>query len=204
MTTKYQADPNRKRAPELAAASLECWGFPVVAVRAATVGYRTTPALAPAWAATLNGYPTLLHGPEGTGKTVGATRLAFSWLSLGYAGAGMPLLYRAFALLDSIKNEFGIRRNPGQDGPSHMQRAESAGLLVLDEIEKVAGSAYDVAALQDLFEARHGAERPTILISNHGPEGLAKTFGWPMLDRCRNGSGGATVKLEGASRRAGR
>lgn len=139
------------------------------------------------WSMTMKqGGPVLFSGERGTGKTWAATFMAMAYYMNGYIINGHPRYWRLADLLAQQKATFGETRKPNTETP--MEIAMAAGVLVLDEIDEIGGSEFDVSEVVRLIEARYDALQPTILISNRSPEYIATSLSPSIADRLKNGS----------------
>jgi DNA replication protein DnaC len=117
-----------------------------------------------------------LIGPRGTGKTHMACGLinAFNCNPhMAYAEGFMPsnvhshrwaVYRRAFDVFSEIKQTFG--RKEGQTQRDVTEQLVKSNLLVLDEIQVRAESAWENDLLTNLIDQRYAEFRPTVLISN--------------------------------------
>jgi DNA replication protein DnaC len=72
-------------------------------------------------------------------------------------------------------------------------------LLVIDEMQERAESAWENQMLTHIIDGRYGNERPTILISNLTAGELTASLGDSITDRMRQGGG--IIEITGASHR---
>ena len=135
-------------------------------------------------AAALNfaGSSVVLVGPRGTGKTQMACDLG-----LVMAHVCDPT-QRYTTLSGLLKEEHDAgNRPPALDGlnrpTSPLKKAKDVGLLVLDEIQEVAGTEWEMAQFVRLFDERYGAMKRTVLISNLTPEAMQKFVGPSIWSR---------------------
>ena len=128
------------------------------------------------------GSSVVLVGPRGTGKTQLAT-----YLGLVMAHVHNPTQkYSTLAgLLQDEKDSWN--RPPELDGlnrpTSPLKKAKEVGLLVLDEVQEIAGTDWEMAQFVRLFDERYGAMKRTILISNQTPEALKEFVGPSVWSR---------------------
>ena len=124
----------------------------------------------------------ILVGPRGTGKTQLATELGL----LMYQEEQLTQRYATLSgLLQDEKDSWN--KPPELDAfnrpTSPLKKAQSVGLLVLDEIQEVASTDWAMAQLIRLFDARYGDMKRTILISNLMPEAMEKFVGPSIWSR---------------------
>lgn len=123
-------------------------------------------------------------GAKGTGKTVMATALALNVIER----RGASVRYRP---LLELMMEFEAARKDRSDTSRYelLEELAGVGLLILDECDKGFGTEAEARTVFALLDARHRAERDTLLIS-HPPEAAFKAWAGPeLLDRM-NESGG--------------
>lgn len=137
----------------------------------------------------------LLTGNVGCGKT-----------HLGTAIVRTVVSDRGEALIIPAGDIVSIARasmTPGSGYTDHDVVLHLAGLdlLVIDEIGCQKGSEYELGLLHNIIDRRYQAVRPTVLISNLGPDGLKTYIGDRALDRLRQ-NGGEMVGFTWPSMRA--
>ena len=124
----------------------------------------------------------VLVGPRGTGKTQLATELGMSM------SRDLQLTQRYTTLSGLLQDEKDSWNKPPEldsfNRPtSPLKKAQSVGLLVLDEIQEVASTDWAMAQLIHLFDARYGDMKRTILISNKMPDAMEKFVGPSVWSR---------------------
>ena len=127
--------------------------------------------LVKAFCAKRTGFLPLLGG-YGTGKTHLAVAALRSFGS-GWIVKQASLL-RALRDTDSDKAAFGL-----------IYRAQSARMLVLDDVGLSAGGRDELPMLHEILDYRHGERLPTIITSNLPFEKLTPVLGERMADRLR-------------------
>jgi DNA replication protein DnaC len=142
----------------------------------------------------LYGGLVMFTGDRGTGKTYQASLLGVCWNACGYTNHG-PAVYWRLADLLAKQKRHGFRTKK----PAPMDRAETAGLLVLDETDELVGTDLDTSAVVTLIDQRFGDLRPTIVVTNREPAECVDTLGPSVLDRIKDG--GRVVEFEGGSKR---
>ena len=128
-------------------------------------------------AITKPGSNLILVGPRGTGKTQIATEFG-----LGKMGQRYTTLS---GLLQEEKDSWN--RPPELDAlnrpTSPLKKAKDVWLLVLDEIQEVAGTEWEMSQFVRLFDERYGSMKSTILISNLMPDAMQKFVGPSIWSR---------------------
>ena len=81
-----------------------------------------------------------------------------------------------------------------------IERAQTARLLVLDDVGISSGGRDELPLLHEILDYRHGERLPTIITSNLPIEGLSSVIGERMADRLRE-SAFRVLKFSGASNR---
>jgi len=127
-----------------------------------------------------------LLGPRGTGKTQMAVELSL-YLEKAWAH-GDPYgeqVYVYSSLGDLFNSEKRSWDKKGASSP--IKRAQECGLLILDEIQEVVGSAWEMAELVRLFDRRYSGMKRTILVGNLDVAGAQEFLGhsiWSRLTEC--------------------
>ena len=124
----------------------------------------------------------VLVGPRGTGKTQLATELGL----LMHQDEQLTQKYTTLSgLLQDEKDSWN--KPPQLDGfnrpTSPLKKAKEVGLLVLDEIQEVAGTDWEMSQLVRIFDERYGAMKRTVLISNLMPDAMQKFVGPSIWSR---------------------
>ena len=130
----------------------------------------------------MRGTCVVLVGPRGTGKT----QLA---LELGLVLYEEHLVDQSYTTLSGLlqQEKDSWNKPPQLDGfnrpTSPLKKAKEVGLLVLDEIQEVAGTDWEMSQFVRLFDERYGAMKRTVLISNLMPEAMQKFVGPSVWSR---------------------
>jgi len=129
-----------------------------------------------------DGSCVVLVGPRGTGKTQLASELGL----LMYQDEQLTQKYTTLSgLLQDEKDSWN--KPPQLDGfnrpTSPLKKAKEVGLLVLDEIQEVAGTDWEMSQLIRIFDERYGAMKRTVLISNLMPDAMQKFVGPSIWSR---------------------
>jgi DNA replication protein DnaC len=121
-------------------------------------------------------------GGVGTGKT---------HLACGIAQALIPshsVLYAPVRdLIRDLRDTW--RRNSDTTETELLRRLRDLPLLVLDEVGAQFGTDAEKIQLFDVINARYGAQRPTLFVSNLGINGLRALLGERVIDRLRENDG---------------
>ena len=136
-------------------------------------------------AITKPGSNLILVGPRGTGKTQIATEFGLR-MSRGPLLGKMGQRYTTLSgLLQEEKDSWN--RPPELDAlnrpTSPLKKAKDVWLLVLDEIQEVAGTEWEMSQFVRLFDERYGSMKSTILISNLMPDAMQKFVGPSIWSR---------------------
>lgn len=120
----------------------------------------------------------ILIGPRGTGKTQLAAELAVNL-------QGVYGRYSTLAGLLQQEKDSWSGAPIGDDGRkvSPLREARKSGLLVLDEIQEVAGTDWELSQFVRIFDERYQDMSRTILISNLMPEAMQKFVGPSVWSR---------------------
>jgi DNA replication protein DnaC len=129
----------------------------------------------------------VMLGDLGTGKT----HLAVAVLRTFKSG----WLVKQSELLRCLRDTYRDRA-----AVDPVDKAQSAGLLVLDEMGLSAGGRDELPLLHDVLDYRHGNQKPTILTGNVTLDGVRLAIGDRMADRLRE-SNFAVLNFGGASNR---
>lgn len=127
-----------------------------------------------------------LIGGHGTGKT---------WIGCGlireFCRNGKSAMYtRAIDFFVDQKSTFGSAAKQNIREVEEIYRRPT--LLVIDEMDVRADTAWEDMVLTGLIDARYAAMKPTLLISNRSKVELAERLGARLSDRLRD-DGGAIV-----------
>ena len=136
-------------------------------------------------AITKNGANLVLVGPRGTGKTQLATEFGFK-MSRGPVLGKLSQRYTTLSgLLQEEKDSWN--RPPELDALNRptapLKKAKEVGLLVLDEIQEVGGTDWEMSQFVRIFDERYAALKRTILISNLMPDAMQKFVGPSIWSR---------------------
>ena len=129
-----------------------------------------------------DGSCVVLVGPRGTGKTQLATELGL----LMYQDEQLTQKYTTLSgLLQQEKDSWN--KPPELDSfnrpTSPLKKAAGVGLLVLDEVQEIAGTDWEMSQFVRIFDERYGAMKRTILISNKMPDAMEKFVGPSVWSR---------------------
>lgn len=146
-----------------------------------------------AYARALEGRGTYLWGSPGTGKTYAAACAVRLWVE----GGGDAKLVSARDLLRDEKDGWGTGCRSG------LSRAESYGLLALDDLGAEKVTDWTMEAIEGLVDARARSVRPTIVTSNLRLGQLRDLWGGVAGMRIASRVAGccATVEMRGPDRR---
>lgn len=134
----------------------------------------------------------LIYGDVGTGKTMLACALVNSLIAARHTAA-----YAVFYdVLSSIKSSW----KGGGDEREINRALIVPELLVLDEICVQHDTNFERVIASNIMDARSRDCKPTILISNNGPEEVMKMIGRRAYDRLI-GFGGTILEMRGSSLR---
>jgi len=114
------------------------------------------------------GQGVLLHGRTRAGKS------RMGWLLLK-AAARQALTIEA-ATAYGFGRELAIRFRDNKDAHGYVRRLERAGVLLLDDLDKLCPTSRAETELFGLVEERVSHRRPTIVTTNQNAEGLVKQF----------------------------
>ena len=132
---------------------------------------------------------TLRKCPFGTGKS------HLSAAALRQIGGGW--FVKQSSLLFALRATY---RDKAARDP--IERAQSARLLVLDDVGISSGGRDELPLLHEILDHRHGEKLPTIMTSNLPLEGLSAVIGDRMSDRLRE-SAFRVLNFTGTSNRRG-
>lgn len=137
-----------------------------------------------------------LQGPVGSGKTWAACALAIAATRSGRLGR--VAFANAVAMLAAERDAMAARGRGG------MGALGSAGLLVVDDLDKVRPTDWAVESLYLLLESRSGDGLPTVATANCDLSALCARLGGDAMaqaicDRLRDGA--RLVTFSGATRR---
>lgn len=124
----------------------------------------------------------VLAGRVGTGKTHLACAIGLALLTNGH-----DVCYATVSrTIRTIRRAYGDRALTEE---ATLQEFVAPDLLILDEIGKQRGTEDEQMLLFEVLNDRYNALKPTIVVSNHGKEGLIKYLGEPLFDRLRENGG---------------
>jgi DNA replication protein DnaC len=130
-----------------------------------------------------NGTCLILSGNPGTGKTHISTGIGNAIVARGY-----PTLFSTVS--DAMRS---IKRSYDKDADLTESQAIDVlvlpSLLILDEVQMQQGSEHEKRLMFEVINKRYEAVKPTILLSNLGPEALKEYLGDRIMDRLREGGG---------------
>lgn len=138
----------------------------------------------------------VIAGHYGTGKTHLAVAIIRE-----FAMSGISAMYTtADGLIRGYKASYD--RANGLDESAVFASYAGKDLLVIDELGYQRGSEEDRRILTNIMDARYGAMRSTVIISNLTMQQIAEELGDRVIDRMREGGGKVALFL-GSSKRAG-
>lgn len=138
----------------------------------------------------------IIIGDYGTGKT----HLAVGIIK-AFAMAGISALYTtADGMIRGYKESY--TKSSGLDETTVFSHYANRDLLVIDELGYQRGSEEDRRIVTNIMDARYGAMRCTVIISNLTMAQVSEELGDRVIDRMREG-GGKLAVFKGASKRAG-
>ncbi|MEY5019444.1 MAG: hypothetical protein RLZ22_532, partial [Verrucomicrobiota bacterium] len=120
-------------------------------------------------------------GNRGTGKTQLAAEI------IKDLEPDRAIYTTAMGLFLRIRATFDKEAKETQDGI--VRELSRTPLLVIDEMQERAESAWENQMLTHIIDGRYGNERPTILISNLTAEELAESLGHSIVDRMHETGG---------------
>lgn len=150
-----------------------------------------------------SGWPLFVWGKPGIGKT-SAARLALQH----FKAAGKPTWEKRFSLF--VQDCLDVKWRRMEDGSGavvsfrgYERAVKDAAIAVLDDLDILADVLVRAkpAALDAFYwwlEARRG--KPAVLISNGGPESVARLYGPAVASRC---GAGTVIEVRGPDRRIG-
>lgn len=146
-------------------------------------------------ASLFSGESLLLVGPRGRGKTQLATQLARRWFEVRQRGVRYT---RVFDMLNQIKRSAYDENKPRPDF-----EFTSVGLLVIDELHEQRMSEDDALWFGTVFDKRYADMRPTILVSNLMPDGVAELVGKSVWSRMQESARVVVCDWESFRKRGG-
>ena len=136
-----------------------------------------------------------LVGRRGTGKTrIAAEAMRNFCPDTGCYSTAMGLFLR---IRSSYDKKSGSGRESEADIAKELIRAP---LLILDEVQERANSAWEDRVLTHILDARYGAMRPTVLIANLTEDELIQSVGESICSRIEETGG--IIEFTGPSHRA--
>jgi DNA replication protein DnaC len=132
----------------------------------------------------------VLMGKPGTGKTQMATELGLIYdlvrthkEGAEYVNHRQRLQQGYWTLTDLLDSHKGWFATGGEPWDAPLQRARSVPWLVLDDLQAVRETDWDVMQMASLINARYAALLRTILITNETFEGFAERMGDYVMSR---------------------
>lgn len=119
-----------------------------------------------------------LIGRRGPGKTFLACGLIRHFCRRGRSAKYVT----AMKIFRSIRETWGAKRG-GEKEADFISELSSVGLLVIDEMQVRAESAWENNVLTDIIDSRYAYFRPTLLIGNLEPNALAANLGDSIASR---------------------
>ncbi|MDR3061269.1 MAG: ATP-binding protein [Dysgonamonadaceae bacterium] len=127
----------------------------------------------------------IIHGPPGTGKT----HMVCAFLQ--WCHRYRTEYWKLSDIIRTVKNNFYPYKDDGETELHFIKRLADIPILVIDEIGRQGGTAFEGSFMFDLLDDRYDNLLPTILISNLPVEGepsMTSYLGISVMDRINENS----------------
>jgi hypothetical protein len=128
----------------------------------------------------VGGATILLYGYQGTGKTV----LAVDVIRQATEAMRKARFVTAMMLLAEL-----LDAKVAGELAKDLRQWTSVDVLVVDQFDKLAGADWEQRLIFDVLDARHNAERVTVLVANGSTDEVAEKLGTSIIQRCQEAGG---------------